>query len=141
MHILATAKMPDGEFVVDAVSTDGGAIPRNVQLERGTALVKLGALTWPELVKSFTLNPARMFGFTTKGSLSEGFDADVTVLDPVSGKAYLGVSMGQVIMIGGVVVGKGGWLLATEKGLAKAAELGIPAQEVDLEKSLFYTRQ
>jgi cytosine/adenosine deaminase-related metal-dependent hydrolase len=141
MHILATAKMPDGEFVVDAVSTDGGAIPRNVQLERGTALVKLGALTWPELVKKLTLNPARMFGFTTKGSLSEGFDADVTVLDPVSGKAYLGVSMGQVIMIGGVVVGKGGWLLATEKGLAKAAELGIPAQEVDLEKSLFYTRQ
>ena len=48
MHILATAKMPLGEFVVDAISTDGGAIPRNVQLERGAALVRLGALTWPE---------------------------------------------------------------------------------------------
>lgn len=141
MHILATSKMPDGEFVVDAISTDGGAIPRNVQVERGTALVKLGALTWFELAKKLTINPARMFGFTTKGSISEGFDADVTVLDPESGRAYLGVSMGQVIMIGGIVVGKGGWLLSTKKGLAKAAKLGIPTQRVDLEKSLFYTRK
>ena len=97
MHILATSKMPDGEFVVDAISTDGGAIPRNVQVERGTALVKLGALTWFELAKKLTINPARMFGFTTKGSISEGFDADVTVLDPESGRAYLGVSMGCLL--------------------------------------------
>lgn len=140
MHILASAKMPDGEFVVDAISTDGGAIPRNVQLERGSALVKLGALTWPELVKKLTYNPARMFGFTHKGSVSEGFDGDVTVVDPVSGKPYLAVSRGQIIMIDGIVVGKGGFLLTTEKGLKKAEELGIPAEAAKLDKSLFYTR-
>ncbi len=140
MHILATAKMPDGEFVVDAISTDGGAIPRNVQIERGTALIKLGALTWPELAKKLTLNPARMFGFTTKGSLSEGYDADVTIVDPVAGKPWLGVSMGQIIMIDGIVVGKGGWLLTTEKGLARAGQLGLPAIEVNLEQSLLYSR-
>ncbi len=141
MHLLATAKMPNGEFVVDAISTDGGAIPRNVQLERGTALVKLGALTWSELVTKLSLNPAKMFGFTTKGSLSEGFDADITVFESVSGKACLGISMGQVIMINGIVVGKGGVLLTTQKGLSKAAQIGIPARKIDLEKSLFYTRR
>jgi imidazolonepropionase-like amidohydrolase len=90
MHILATARMADrSEFVVDAISTDGGAIPRNVQLERGSALVRLGALTWPELVKKLTLNPARMFGFEHKGALAEGFDADITAVDPNTGRAHL----------------------------------------------------
>lgn len=140
MHILATAKTKDGEFAVDAISTDGGAIPRNVQLERGAALVRLGALTWPDLVRKLTLNPARMFGFEHKGSLSEGFDADVTLADPVTGRAHLGISRGQIIMIDGVVVGKGGHLLTTERGMKKAEEAGLCAEAVDLSKSLFYTR-
>jgi cytosine/adenosine deaminase-related metal-dependent hydrolase len=142
MHILAIAKMKDGdEFVVDAISSDGGAIPRNVQLERGAALVRLGALTWPELVRKLTLNPARMFGFEHKGALAEGFDGDVTVVCPVTGHAYLGISRGQVIMIDGVVVGKGGHLLAaTPEGALKAKEAGLTSQAVDLTKSLFFTR-
>jgi len=142
MHILATAKMQDrNEFVVDAISTDGGAIPRNVQLERGAALVRLGALTWPELVRKLTLNPARMFGFEHKGALAEGFDGDVTVADPVTGRAHLGISRGQVIMIDGVVVGKGGHLLAaTREGASEAQEAGLTSEVVDLSKSWFYTR-
>jgi hypothetical protein len=142
MHILATARMKDrDEFAVDAISTDGGAIPRNVQLERGAALVRLGALTWPELVRKLTLNPARMFGFERKGALAEGFDGDVTVADPVTGRAHLGVSRGQVIMVDGVVVGKGGHLLtATQEGARKAGEAGLSAEAVDLSKSWFYGR-
>lgn len=142
MHILASAKMKDtGEFVVDAVSTDGGAIPRNVQLERGSALVRLGALTWPELVKKLTLNPARMFGFEHKGALVEGYDADVTVVEPVTGRAKLGIARGQVIMVDGVVVGKGGHLLtATEEGAKRARETGLSAEAANLSKSTFYTR-
>ncbi len=140
MHILATAKMPSGEFVVDAISTDGGAIPRNVQLERGAALVRLGALTWPELVLKLTLNPARMFGFETKGSLTEGFDGDVTLVEPLSGKPHMAVAQGQIIMVDGVVVGQGGCLIATSAG--KSAETqGLPVQVANLENSLFYTRQ
>ena len=34
---LAEAKRPDGSFVVDGISTDGGCIPRNVILEQGMA--------------------------------------------------------------------------------------------------------
>ena len=142
MHILAAAKMKGSdEFVVDAMSTDGGSIPRNVQLERGAALVRLGALTWPELVRKLTLNPARMFGFELKGALAEGFDGDVTVAHPVTGRAHLGISRGQVIMIDSVVVGKGGHLLAaTPEGAAKAKEVGLSSEVVDLSKSWFYTR-
>jgi imidazolonepropionase-like amidohydrolase len=142
MHILASARMKDrDEFVVDAISTDGGAIPRNVQLERGSALVRLGALTWPELVKKLTLNPARMFGFEHKGALAEGFDADITAVDPKNGRAHLGISRGQVIMVDGVVVGKGGHLLtATAGGARHAQSLGVTAEAVDLSKSTFYTR-
>ena len=142
MHILATARMGDSkEFVVDAISTDGGAIPRNVQLQRGTALVKLGALTWPELVRKLTLNPARMFGFEHKGALAEGFDGDVTAVDPDTGRAKLGISRGQIIMVDGVVVGKGGHLLAaTEAGAESARKAGLTAEIVDLSTSLFYAR-
>ena len=142
MHILAAAKMKGAdEFVVDAISTDGGAIPRNVQLERGSALVRLGALTWADLARKLTLNPARMFGFENKGALAEGFDADITAVDPKDGHAYLGISRGQVIMVDGVVIGKGGHLLtATAAGAKKAQEAGLSAESVDLSKSLFYTR-
>ncbi|MGI6632527.1 MAG: amidohydrolase family protein [Bacillota bacterium] len=142
MHILATARMEDkDEFVVDAISTDGGAIPRNVQLERGAALVRLGALTWPELVRKLTLNPARMLGFAHKGALAEGFDGDVTVADPDTGRAHLAISRGQIIMVEGVVVGRGGHLLAaTPGGAKKAREAGLSSEAVDLSKSLFYTR-
>jgi len=140
MHILASAKTPSGDFVVDAISTDGGAIPRNVQLERGAALVRLGALTWPELVRKLTLNPARMFGFASKGSLQDGFDADVTLVEPESGKAHMAIARGEIIMVDGVVVGRGGCLIATPA--AKGAETeGIPVEFADLETSLFYTRQ
>ena len=133
MHILASAKMADrDEFVVDAISTDGGAIPRNVQLERGAALVRLGALTWPELVKKLTLNPARMFGFARKGALAEGFDADITAVDAKDGRAHLGISRGQVVMVDGVVVGKGGHLLAaTAEGAKNAQAAGLSAESVD----------
>jgi hypothetical protein len=142
MHILAAARMKDrSEFVVDAISTDGGAIPRNVQLERGSALVRLGALTWPELVRKLTWNPARMFGFEHKGALAEGFDGDVTVADPVTGRAHLGISRGQVIMVDGVVIGKGGHLLTgTQEGAKKAKDAGLSAEPVDLSKSWFYCR-
>lgn len=142
MHILATARMDDrSEFVVDAISTDGGAIPRNVQLERGSALVRLGALTWPELAKKLTLNPARMFGFEHKGALAEGFDADITAVDPKTGRAHLGISRGQIIMVDGIVIGKGGHLLAaTAEGAKNAKAKGVSAEAVDLSKSWFYAR-
>ena len=42
---LTTAQDESGEFIVDAVSTDGGSFPRNVAIESTMALVRFGALT------------------------------------------------------------------------------------------------
>ncbi len=46
--MLAEVKRDDGSFVVDAISTDGGCIPRNVILSQGLSLVKLDVLTLTE---------------------------------------------------------------------------------------------
>ncbi len=139
MHALAVGKAA-GRLVVDAISTDGGGIPRNVQVERGLALVRLGALTLEELVLKLALHPARMFGMTGKGHLGPGADADLTVVDPVRERAVLSVARGRLVMVGGVVVGSGGTALVTPEGAGHVRELGLPYQCVDLENSWFYRR-
>ena len=55
--LLAQVKRPDGAFVVDAISTDGGCIPRNVILSQGLSLVKLDVLTLTEFAQKTSLNP------------------------------------------------------------------------------------
>ena len=82
---IALAKK-DGEFVVTALSTDGGAIPRNTTVEQGLALVEFGALTLDDFVRKACLNAAQMFGLKSKGHLGLGADADVTIIDPGSGR-------------------------------------------------------
>src|SRR5581483_4947088 len=53
---LATAKDAAGEFVVDALCTDGGTY-RNVTVELGCALMRFGGLSVPEFVqKASTTN-------------------------------------------------------------------------------------
>ena len=49
--ILATARRPDGTFAVDALSTDGGGIPRNVTVDHGLAIVALGGLSLSTFVQ------------------------------------------------------------------------------------------
>ncbi len=45
------------------------------------ALIEPGLLDWPALIERMTTRPARVLGLT-KGSLREGADADVTLIDP-----------------------------------------------------------
>jgi len=45
------------------------------------ALVEPGLLDWPGLIERMTLRPARILGLS-KGTLREGADADVTLIDP-----------------------------------------------------------
>jgi dihydroorotase len=45
------------------------------------ALIASGLLTWPELIERMTVRPARVLGLD-KGTLREGADADVTIIDP-----------------------------------------------------------
>ena len=95
---LATAKRPDGRFVVDCISTDGGGIPRNVIVEMGLALVNLQALGLADFVRKTSANPARILGLANKGRLAVGADADITVLDLAARKAVLSLANGAVIM-------------------------------------------
>lgn len=44
-------------------------------------LVEPGHLTWPEVVRKLTVNPANLLGIP-KGTLRPGADADVTIIDP-----------------------------------------------------------
>ena len=135
---LVTAKSVDDEFSVDAVSTDGGSHPRNVAIQSTMALVKFGALSRLEMATKLSRTPARMLGLTNKGHLSEGADADITVLDPLINEPVMTIVAGQPIMLNGEVVGSGGTLLVTPEGQQAAKESGLPFHVVDLKDSKLY---
>ncbi len=135
---LTTAKYDDGEFKIDAVSTDGGSLPRNVAIERTMALVNFGALSLLEAAHKLTYMPSRMLGLLNKGHFSEGADGDVTVIDPDTGKATLSLVNGEPIMINGRVVGSGGTWLVKSEGEKTAAASGLPYEVIDLEQSKLY---
>jgi dihydroorotase len=44
-------------------------------------LIEPGHLSWTEVVRKLTINPARLLGLK-KGTLQPGADADVTIIDP-----------------------------------------------------------
>ena len=44
-------------------------------------LIEPGHLTWPEVIRKLTINPAQLLGIP-KGTLRPGADADVTLIDP-----------------------------------------------------------
>lgn len=136
---LATAKRPDGRFVVDCISTDGGGIPRNVIADMGLALVKLQALTMNEFVRKASCNPARILGLPAKGHLGEGADADITVLDLATQRPVLAVAGGQVIMHKGYVCGRGGAIITTAAGAKAVKAQGLRTIVADLAGSAFYT--
>lgn len=46
-------------------------------------LIEPGHLTWPDVIRMLTINPARLLGLP-KGTLRAGADGDVTVIDPES---------------------------------------------------------
>ena len=47
----------------------------------GLGLIEPGHLTWPEMIRKLTINPAQLLGIP-KGTLQAGADADVTLIDP-----------------------------------------------------------
>ncbi len=46
------------------------------------ALVESNAVTWPRLIAMMTIEGALLCGLTGKGTLAQGADADVTLIDP-----------------------------------------------------------
>lgn len=137
--IFLVTKKFDNKFVINAISTDGGSIPRNLIVNSGLGLVKYGALTLNEFILKTSYNPSRMFGMIQKGSLDVGLDADITILDLVKGKASMGIALGKVIMVNSVVMGQGGTIITTKKGAAKIEGAGLPYSLIDVAQSGLYT--
>ena len=135
--VLASAKYPDGSFVVDCISTDGGGIPRNVIVDHGLALVRTQALSLEEFVIKTSLNPARILGLSGKGRLDEGADADVTIVDLERLKPLTAVAGGQVIMHQGLVTGKGARIITTPAGQDYVKEQGLEPLVVDPARTPF----
>jgi hypothetical protein len=135
---LTTARNSSGEFVIDAIGSDAGALPRNVNIEQAMRLVRFGGLEPLELVLKLSLNPAKMIGLGSKGRLSEGKDADITVIDPEAGSASYSFVAGKMIMMSGRVVGTGGTILTTDRGKKVVEATGIPHQQVDLTQAMMY---
>ena len=136
--ILATARRPNGQFAVDALSTDGGGLARNVTIEYGLAIVALGGLSYADFVRKACLTPARMLGLFRKGQLGVGADADCTIVDPVARAARVTIAGGRPICIDGLIVGSGGTVVTTARGEAAVRTRGLPVQVVDLQRSGLY---
>lgn len=45
-------------------------------------LIDTGDLTYTDLVRVTSYNPAKLLGLKTKGAIEQGFDADLTIFDP-----------------------------------------------------------
>lgn len=129
--MLAEVKRDDGSFVVDAISTDGGCIPRNVILSQGLSLVKLDVLTLTEFAQKTSLNPARMLRLKNKGHLSVGADADMTVYDYATQEPKASFVAGRKVLWDGKVVAKGAAVICTERGQKAIQARGMKAIVVD----------
>ncbi len=113
---LVSAKDDDDRFIVDAISTDGGCIPRNVLVSKGMPLVKLDILSLNEYIIKASYNPSRLLRLKNKGHLSIGADADITIIDYNLDKAVASFVDGKLIMYEGLVVGRGANIICTKKG-------------------------
>ncbi len=124
--LLTSAKDDEGDFVVDAIASDGGSHPRNINIESTSALVRFEALSPLEMATKLSYNPSRMFGLHNKGHLGEGTDADITIIDPDRGAATHTYVAGAPVLADGEIVATGGTLLVTAEGADSAAASGLP---------------
>jgi len=136
--LCATAKDSNGDFVIDALSTDGGGIPRNFLVSKGLLLVKFNALSLKEFVWKTSTVPARMLGLEAKGHFAPGADADITVIDLTKEEPILTLASGKIIMQNGVVFGCGGTILTTEVGEKRLRQGDIPHRVVQLASAQMY---
>lgn len=83
IDVIATDHAPhsDAEKMVEFDQAAFGMTGLETALPLCLNLVREGVLDWLTLISKFTLNPARLLGLS-KGTLSIGADADVTIIDP-----------------------------------------------------------
>ena len=137
--LCASSKDKAGKFIIDALSTDGGGIPRNFLLYYGYQLVEWGAWTVSDFVRKASSIPAKMLGLSNKGHLSVGADADITIFNPATRKAVMTVVNGQINCVHGALMGEKGTIKCTEQGKEAVIAAGLKPYIVDLEKSILYS--
>lgn len=133
----AAEKNAEGQFVVNALSTDGGTIPRNFTLKYGIPLVGIGAITLKELVWKASYAPAQLIGLKSKGHFSIGADADIVVVDKKSARAEITIINGKVCMIDGFLTNEPGRLLTTQRGVDFLRKNKVPHKVIDLNESIY----
>ena len=102
--ILATSKGRDRDFVVDALASDGGGIPRNVTLDEGLRLVEMGLLALADFVRKACEYPARrILRCDDIGVIREGARADLVMVDAATRKAALVIARGEVLLESGTL--------------------------------------
>ena len=126
---------PGGEFLIGMAATDGGGIPRNDLIGRLLSFYRLGYLSLEDIVSKICTTPAKVFGFTGKGHLGAGADADISVLDLSAGRAVMSFAMGQMIMRDGQSIGTGGHMLVPREGAETMARKGCAYSIVDVARN------
>lgn len=124
--IFATARKDDGSFIVDVISTDGGAIPRNVLLQKGLCLIKFGAISLKEMIYKTSSLPAQLLGLSNKGHFYPGADADITVFDYEKQQAIHSLVEGKFILKNQKVIGEKGKIITTHFGEKYLKQKQIP---------------
>jgi cytosine/adenosine deaminase-related metal-dependent hydrolase len=137
IFLCATRRKKDGSFLVPAIVSDGGAIARNCIVERGLTLVSMQYMSISDLVTKASVNPAKLFGFTSKGSLAPGMDADISILDPVKCRAKASVAGGKFVMMEGYVTGYGGTFVTSTS--AEKEVLPLETTKTEMAKSALYS--
>lgn len=127
-----------GDFLIQMTSTDGGGIPRNNLIGRILSLHHMGYLTLDEVVQKCSINPAAAFGFSNKGHLGIGADADITILDENCRKAVQSFALGKEIMKNGVITGTGGCLITEKQGEDYAKRSGLIHRVADVSSGTLY---
>jgi len=136
--LCATLQDKNGKMIIDAFSTDGGGIPRNFLLKYGLQLVEWGSWTLSEFVNRTSYVPSLMAGLKSKGHLTPGADADITIVDLKNREAVLTIVGGEIVSNRGVITGKGGTILCTQKGADSCKKSGIKYKVIDLKESMLY---
>lgn len=134
--LVCLSRKKDSTFAVDAISTDGGAIPRNVIVSHGMSLVKMGMMSIEDFVYKTSIMPSKMLGLHNKGHLSLGADADITVIDPNTCTPVLTMANGTVCMYDGKIFAKGATVITTEAGQKNVSASGLPTYIVQGEDFL-----
>lgn len=129
---LASARRADGRFVVDGIATDGGGHVRNIIIECGLPLVKLGAFSLTEFVIKTSSNPAKWLGLHDKGHLGIGADADITIIDSQRCRATTTIIDGKVCMHDNVVCGSNTQVITTARGVKAINKYGLCSKVIDV---------